>query len=143
MENYICRAKSTDSRSWVYGYLVKYDYGDETDYFIIPENLNCDFYELANYAVRVIPETIGRFTGINDLEGTRVFEGDFVQLLGEVKFTFGVSDGEVKYGRGGFYVGDFELIKSINVIATYDWIFRGKVVGNKIDNPELMEVYGK
>ena len=89
----------------------------------------------------VYPETVGQYTGLNDVNGTMIFEGDIVQLFESVKETFGIIDsfGVVRFMRGGFYVNEADCLYSLNTLASYDWIFRGKVVGNIYDNPELLE----
>ena len=87
----------------------------------------------------VDPDTVGQYTGLTDKNGKKVFEGDIVRLDEDVKMAFNVCDGEVKYGRGGFYVGDFGLLNSLNAIASCDWVLRGEVIGNIHDNPELLK----
>lgn len=85
-----------------------------------------------------IPETVGQYAEICDLNGKKVFEGDFVRLTEDVKRTFNVEDGPVLFGRGGFYVKSFGLLNSFNAIASADWVLRGVVIGNIHDNPELL-----
>jgi uncharacterized phage protein (TIGR01671 family) len=80
--------------------------------------------------IEVIPETVGQYTGLTDKHGVKIFEGDIVKLDKDVKQTFEVDDGVVKFGRGGFYVDEFGLRNSLNTLASYDWVLRGEVIGN-------------
>lgn len=71
----------------------------------------------------VIPETIGQYVGLNDKNGNKIFEGDFVQYDNK-------DVGYVGYANGAFY------IKAENI--TNEWIPQNLVViGNIHDNPEL------
>ncbi len=92
--------------------------------------------------VEVIPETVGLCSGVPDKHGKLIFEGDIVRIDDDVKKTFPmVEDGPVRFSRGGFFVGCYgDVLRSFDVIADYAGTFRGEVIGNIHDNPELLEV---
>lgn len=116
------------------------------------------------YSSFVIPETIGRYTGLTDKNGKKIFEGDIVQYLtyddfdcqSVVKFGEYKQDGSSgEYGARiclGFYVevdnftcpdwcenepecfSDYQKQQNILEIAN-----ECEVIGNIYDNPELLE----
>lgn len=126
MREILFRGKRIDNCEWIYG-------------------MPCATEQSGIYAIQtlyggifdIIPDTVGQYTDLTDKDGKKIFEGDIVCLDEDVKMTFNVYDGEVKYGRGGFYIGDFGLLNSLNAIASYDWVLRGEVIGNIHDNPEF------
>lgn len=90
-------------------------------------------------ATPINPETICQFTGLLDKNGNKIWEHDIVKLDKDVKDVFDVNDGEVRYGWGGFYIKEFALLNSLNCLASVNCVLRGEVIGNVIDNPELLE----
>lgn len=129
-----------DETDWVYGSLI--DSGNQEQVAIYPWINGASTMSVRQLVYTrmegVKPETVGQFTGMTDINGKKIFEGDIVVLNEDVKKTFDVEDGEVKCGWGGFYVKDFSTLSSLNTLASYDCILRGKVIGNIHDNPELL-----
>ena len=92
----------------------------------------------------VIPETVGQYTGLDDKNGKKIFEGDIVrvekrneeQIFPDSEPFTGVVVKEgvlwlIKSERG-----DFDLHYSLNIFIHYR---KGTVIGNIHDNPELLE----
>ena len=129
MREILFRGKRTDNEKWVCGDFRNTNTMYPHDAFIALEN---------GIHLPVKPETVGQYTGMKDKNDNRIFEGDIIKLEEEVKNIFNVSDGEVKYGWGGFYIGKFSTLNSLNTLASYNSILRGEVVGNIHDNPELL-----
>jgi hypothetical protein len=93
----------TAKSEWVYGYLVCIPNGDSFECYIISDFDERDsIYDLGKYAIKVIPETVGQYTGITDKEGKKVYVGDKVKFFGMV--------GEVCFEQGCFGIGTQETI---------------------------------
>ena len=117
--------------------------------------------------IDVDPKTIGQYTGIKDADGTKIFEGDIVDIhpkyfkIGEIKHfvvKYGVySDSSCAYCtccynnrfRAGFYLDDGKYqLNPLSYRITIDPIKDPnevlqcksmlKVIGNIYDNPELL-----
>ena len=131
MREILFRGRRIDNGEWVYGsYAQQYDCHE-----ILLEHVESE-YGFDRY--HVDPETVGQYTGLKDKNGKRIFEGDFVRLDKYVKKAFDVYDGVIRYGRGGFYISEFEPLHSLNTIANAEGVLRGEVIGNIHDNPELL-----
>ena len=89
---------------------------------------------------KVDPETVGQYTGLQDKNGVKIFEGDIVQFLPTqnlkpyrvqlkdiAKVTCKIGCWLLVFGDNG---GDEYL---------YDWHTDIEVIGNIHDNPELVE----
>lgn len=80
------KGKSVDISEWIEGYYYK-----ECDNTYIIEDRQKNSMLNRNGAVLVDPDTVCQFTGMKDIEGNKVWEGDILdgQLNGEVVFTSG------------------------------------------------------
>lgn len=130
MENrYLFRAKRIDTGEWVYG-LPSCDEDGEIEEIEVWSEDDINFYS-------VDPETICQCTGIKDKNGKLIWEHDIVR----VKYT----DGQE------YYQEIIEVTYSKHGFAPYSWeyecdgcdlrceILEIEVIGDKFDNPELLE----
>lgn len=134
------RGKRIDNGEWIYGDLII----DEDRYYIclqVNDNIKRDDYEV--YMIEVDPNTIGQYTGLHDKNGKEIYEGDIVDIDNTVAFTFGVKvRGKIQYTGGMFLVSDDKNISTMHslfVLTDTNYNLRGKVIGNTIDNPKLLE----
>lgn len=150
MREILFRGKRLDNGEWVAsGNLLHADDNGKHSYYIPvygnrfgtveDEHDNILSIEYGTF-YKVDPATVGQYTGLKDCNGKPVFEGDIVRLFSDVKRTFDISDGEVRWVRSAFVVGNGDSFRSsLSVVASYDWVLRGEIVGNIHDNPDLLE----
>ena len=130
--------KRLDNGEWVEGYLEKRPspiqmpgYGGPWYILVPPQDPddNGGFYN-------VDPETVGQYTGLDDKNGRKIFEGDLVKLDGweppamQIAFiegAFCLADAD----EVGEYCGDIHYIHHAGDNQT-------TVIGNIHDNPELL-----
>ena len=117
------RGKSIETGEWIYGSLIGNDVivgkivEFEEDYFCT-ESWN-----------KVYPETVGQFTGVDDVNGKMIFEGD-VYNMGDKNIRY-----IVEFRRAQF-IG--KQVKSSSYVGINYWSGEIVLVGNIHDNPELL-----
>ena len=118
------RGYSNDIQKWVYGSYLN----DPTSG--VPVIIREDGFD---NRIKVNPETIGQFSGINDIEGNKIFEGDIIKIPDDWDTYGWYADGEFEiiFSHGGFRLkptnknakgGYLEHDKEFSVIGT---IYKG------------------
>ncbi len=124
MREILFRGKRTDNGEWVKGFpYITHGGEHQIRYYDSESNIE-------NCSHTVIPDTLGRFTGLTDRNGVKIFEGDIVLHKGECglvgySYDYGMFEVDFDYCFAGF----------IDISAS-----NCEVIGNIYDNPELLEV---
>ena len=126
MREILFRGKRTDNYEWIEGSLCTTIPSDEDFYTI-------SYFDFEGYYIeeKVIPETVGQYTGLTDKNGKKIFEGDILTahfVSNRYKQQF-----EVIFEKGIFFF-DNKCVK----VPVWD-IYSFKVIGNIHDNPELLK----
>lgn len=123
------RGQKDYCKEWVYGNLIQFRWAD----FIVKFGSFED-------RQRVIPETVGQFTGLKDDNGKEIYEGDIIKTpLGNI---LTVKSGTVthKTKESLFQCTGWCIeSKSGNLDFLDETILKGEVIGNIHDNPELIK----
>lgn len=144
------RGRNIETGEWVYGHLF---YFNDGRHFISPTGTDVvggyggapAKYRLENLVCfEIVPETVGQSTGLKDLKGVEIFEGDIVKVTDEDEAYSYIS--VVKnYAEEGYPAFDIEYPSDweyeSNALSTimsggYETI---EIIGNIYENPELLE----
>ena len=127
------RGKLEYNGKWIYGDLLQYENGDVAIFRDKLSSFGCECTEMSKRD-RVIPDTIGQYTGLTDKNGVKIFEGDVVII------------GEKLKAKVIYYDGSFRMQSEFSPtpIDTTDMgymmrEFSIRVIGNIHDNPELIK----
>jgi hypothetical protein len=119
------RGKSVKTNDWVQGYLLQTQ--QKCGAFIVNMKVGCAWL----CEDEVLPETVGQYTGLVDKNGTKIFDGDIVEIA---------LDDEVATIEYDELTARF-IIEAETFIADFDNYY-GKdleVIGNIHDNPDLIK----
>lgn len=149
MRETLFRGKRADNREWVEGFLV-----NKTDPLL---GIKCWFILVQEYDTscidgkpthlkslmtwyKVISETVGQYTGVEDKNGKKVFEGDILRYTPRPKCTIYY---KVIWNQEW---SRFALVQwSTHKYHLYEWAqhetikYCCEVIGNIHDNPDLLE----
>lgn len=113
-----------DNGEWVEGSIIAWKKPVILETIFDKKNL-----EVRICRFEVIPETVGQYTGLTDKNGTKIFEGDIVNI----EYNTVVKNAVIEYIGASFYgstiADNWEL----------DNYYEIEVIGNIHDNPELMK----
>lgn len=133
MREILFRGKSVYNEEWFYGDLLTH------------EDVTQDSIEIRDYINRrqspVFRDTVGQYTGFTDENGTKIFEGDILKVLGGPQNVHGGFFGEVRFDVHDqatclYAPGTSKHIDDFGNYGREDYV---EVIGNLYDNPELLE----
>lgn len=144
MREILFRGKSIKTQRWITGFLFKDEegktymgymkkeryYPDTRDWQAVEFYENNPVYTWVFVKEEVVPETVGQYTGLNDKNGVKIFEGDIVKYP-EIIETLGTDRFEVVFAWGCFYISRDGLIGTLKT-----WNESVEAIGNKYDNVE-------
>lgn len=129
------RGKRVDNGKWVYGDLIQ---NSNNGVLIVYQLEHMDGLEYHCVEFEVDPQTVGQYTGVNDVSGSEIYEGDIVNTY--PFHTHRVSK-TYKYQKVIFLSGEFKAEHS-----DYGWegetliaLNHCTVVGNIYENEELLD----
>ena len=147
-DRYLYRAKRTDNGEWVQGNLVWSDDADDDYKAIIITTTDSNMFTrggaigdlgFENWC-RVDQSTICQCTGKHDIqENKMIYEHDFVSFLDTYSTENGYAE---QYCIGEVLWDDEELCFYVTnrlSAESYEILDDCKVIGNRFDNPELLE----
>lgn len=148
--NILFRGKRTSDGAWVYGSYIRatdrwHKYGFHEDWISTVSYANGGWFNLVQkFPVR--SETVGQYTGLNDKNEKRVFEGDILRIAKQCD------------GLGTYFIPPLDY--PVLVVVKWDlcsWMwetltddkyyigfpeawchYECEVIGNIFDNPELL-----
>ena len=89
-------------------------------------------------------ETIGQATGVKDVNGIEIYEGDILEIRCEIEDRMYTQNVYVRFEDGAFVLQDHPLGMLVHDLI-YDFVFledehgEAEIIGNIYDNPELLE----
>lgn len=136
------KGKRLNNKEWVHGF-----YYNETSRESHSSERKVTRHHIytQNFNVFVDPETVGEYTGTNDVKGKKIFEGDIVEVTCKYKGNVEFEEcGVVEHTGSAFELKiftseeefNFPIFESVSNDEREDTFI---VIGNKYDNPELLE----
>lgn len=126
------RGKRADNGEWVEGYYAVI--GKRNVIIALPEMYYTEDAEerYGNEIHDIVPETVGRYTGLADKNRRKIFEGDIIKYSKKLFKTVWVQ------GCAHFAAHPMERL-SWSPCMNVSTVKAAEVVGNIFDNPELLE----
>lgn len=128
MREILFRGKTTDTGEWIEGYPF-FTWGMAYISWGMSGERIC--------ATKVIPKTIGQFTGLTDKNGVKIFEGDVVKYYQPYSKRW--EEHIVLWDTNWASFGMFEQGSAYCKESDWVKIQHIEVIGNIHDNPELLK----
>ena len=133
MRETLFRGKDTESGEWLYGWVF-----GEKDKSIVEINTKyvSEYGVDAYHASPVIPETVGQYTGLDDKNGVKIFEGDVLHWASHWGWYVGYENGAFRR----IPLNDIQRMNWRHYPLKREGLETWEVIGNIHDNPELVGV---
>ncbi|MGN1318407.1 MAG: YopX family protein [Lachnospirales bacterium] len=131
MREILFRGKAEIGSNWVYGDLI-HRLGGATIGAVDSDGL---------HELYVNEDTVGQYTGLQDKNGVKIFEGDIIKDTTDNELL--TVEGATTFGFDFKYVaGEDEYVTAFDIGIDDDntYLISSIVIGNIHDNPELLEV---
>lgn len=160
IDKHICKAKDLNTGGWVYGYYVCVPnrYGHDMAHLIIAQE--CNYFGCGEFwymdVHEVDPKTVCQCIGWYDSHKTPIFEKDIVEFVGasthrdliwwcnEMSEMTAIPLEGIEFNRYDYWNGNYPkyTYSDFCFMMQDPWgdFNEIKVVGNIVDNPELLEV---
>lgn len=132
MREILFKAKRIDNGEWVIGHYIPFGLDVDMHYDIIFSKGDYIFCSESQQLIGIDIKTLCQYTGIKDKYGKMIFENDILEFEFE---EIGKQKAVVYYN---LEYGSF-LLNVITDNFQFAKINDGIVIGNKFDNPELLE----
>ena len=129
MREILFRGKKAYNSKWIEGYFYS---GQNNDSYII---IHSKGYPSAKF-IRVLPETVGQYTGLTDKNGTKIFEGDVVSGHLDDLFPEDETRYKVIWDDYGWHIRNSTGTDTFEQGWARQYF---EVIGNIHDNPELLK----
>lgn len=131
MREILFRGKRLDNDEWVEGSLSLEYYKNHGCVMISPNEDKC---------YKVDPDTVCEYTGLTDKNGKKVFEGDIVTVHIDYDdgLLFGINKNDIGVIRWDNESSRYYIESDKETYYATEWFV--EVIGNKFDNPELLEM---
>ena len=134
MREILFRGKNIDTGEWVHGIAFPHDGGRCTLTYRNPKDgsLECREVDL---------DTVGQYTGINDKDGARIYEGDILQARLDDRYPDSVTTCVVEWHTDphiGWFIRQAGRACKPDPLDKFDSKY-WEIVGNIHDNPDMLE----
>lgn len=134
MKEILFNGKRVDTGEWIFGGYAKCN---NRNYILTDIDLICKEWVFKN--IEVIPETVRQYTGFADKNGKKIFKGDICKTYFE-SYTHSWEEVGVVTEFCGAYGIESADGKHFRAFINESVYTRSReVIGNKYDNPELLE----